>query len=125
MQEPSNTFFVLVAFIVALLGPVLGPLVLLVFAAAMGSLLAMSKTPTPTRWDGAKFIAVGVGISFVMSGLACWLVEKYTPIPGNVALMPVAFAIAASRNSVLVLIDKGVGALTAILGAFGSKGGSQ
>ena len=106
MHEPHYSIFASAGIIGALLGPVFGPLVMLLFAAVMGGLLAMGRTSTHTRWEGVRFLAVGVGISLVLTGLAVWLVERYTTVPGNIAMMPVAFIIAASRNSLLGFIER-------------------
>jgi hypothetical protein len=108
MHEPNIPVFVVAGVISSMLGPVLGPFVMLLFAAVMGGLLAMSRNATTTRWEGVKFLAFGVGISLVLTGIAVWALERYTAIPGNIALMPVAFFIAASRNSLLVLIEKSI-----------------
>lgn len=92
-------------FLTALLGPILGPYALIAFGAVVGSLLAMSRTPTATRIDGLKFIVIGVLVALVITGAAVWAVEKYLGIPGNIALLPLSFVIGASRNSLLSLID--------------------
>lgn len=126
MNEPTFPAFALTGIIAAFLGPILGPMALVLFAAVMGGLLAMSKTPTPTRVEGIKFLAVGVGIAFVLTGAVVWAVERYTPIPGNIALAPVAFFIAAARGALLTLIDKAVEAAGNFLNALsGQKGNGQ
>lgn len=126
MHDAPFSAFVVTGAIAAVLGPVLGPLVLILFAAVMGGLLAMSRTTTATRWDGVKFLAVGVGISLVLTGAAVWAVEKYTPVPGNIALMPVAFVIAASRASLLGLIETAISAAGSALTALSNwKGGGN
>lgn len=124
MQEPSLTAFAFAGFVATVLGPVLGPLALLLFAAVMGSMLAMGRVATMTRMEGLKFILVGVGISLVLTGFAVWLVEKYTAIPGNIALMPVAFMISASRNALLGLMDKALDAAATFLNAFAGRKGN-
>jgi hypothetical protein len=108
---PTTITFVLTggaASVVSWIWPDLGKFALIFFGAVVGSLLAMSKRPTPTRWDGVKFIAVGVALVMVFNGLAVWALEKYTPIPGSVAMMPVAFLIAAKRDSIMPLMDVAV-----------------
>lgn len=123
MHDAPFSAFVVTGAIAAVLGPVLGPLVLILFAAVMGGLLAMSRTTTATRWDGVKFLAVGVGISLVLTGAAVWAVEKYTPVPGNIALMPVAFVIAAARTSLLGLIETAITAAGSALTMFSNRKG--
>ncbi len=115
---PTTITFVITggaATFVSVVWPDLGKYALILFGATVGSLLAMSKRPTPTRWDGVKFVGVGVAIVMVFNGLAVWALEKYTPIPGNVAMMPVAFVIAAKRDALLPLMDKAVDALGDVL----------
>ena len=115
MHEPHYSIFAGAGIIGALLGPVFGQLVMLLFAAVMGGLLAMGRTSTHTRWEGVRFLAVGVGISLVLTGLAVWLVERYTTVPGNIAMMPVAFIIAASRNSLLGFIERALESLASFI----------
>lgn len=124
MQEPTFNAFALVGLLAAALGPVLGPLVLLMFAAVMGGMLAMGRMGAMTRWEGFRFIAVGVGISMVLTGSAVWAVQTYTSIPGNIALMPVAFLIAAMRNSLLTVMDKLVDAVGTFFNAFAGRKGN-
>ncbi len=111
MSEPASTSaFVVTGAIAYILGPVLGPFALLLFGAVAGSLLALSKVPTMTRMQGLQFVIVGVVIALALTGFAVWLVEKYTPIPGNLALMPLAFAISLGRDYLFKLIERGVDA---------------
>ena len=91
------------------LGPSYGPLVLMVFAALIGAMLALGATATSTRWEAVRFICVAMGISIVFTGAAMWLLETYTKFPSNVALMPVSCLLAASRNRILWVIDKVLG----------------
>lgn len=125
MKEPEFSLFAATGVIAAALGPVLGPMVLLLFAAVMGGLLSMSSTATTTRWEGFKFLAVGVGISFVLTGAAVWALQTYTPIPGNIAFMPVAFVIAAARTKLMGLIDLAIGALGALLTIWANRKSDQ
>lgn len=124
MTEPSNILYLAVAAIVAWAGPVVGPFILLIFAAAVGSALAMGEHDTRTRKDGAKFILMGIAISFVLTGLAVHLVEKYTDIPGNVALMPLAFAIAISRKKIVGLINAALDACSSAFTTFANRKGN-
>ena len=123
IQEPTSSVFVVTGIVAAILGPILGPLVLLLFAAVMGGLLAMSRTATTTRWEGFKFLMVGVGISFVLTGGVVWALEQFTSIPGNIAMMPVAFLLSAARGSMLTLIDKAVDALGSFFNAIAIRKG--
>lgn len=120
MHEPTTMTFVAAGASAAVLGPIFGPYALIAFGAVVGSLLAMSRTPTATRWDGVKFVAIGVLVALTITGACVWVVEKYTSIPGNVALLPLAFVIGAARNSLLILIDKAFDALAALLNRKGA-----
>lgn len=51
MDEPNTGAFVATGVIIAALGPVLGPALLITFGAVAGSLLAMSKADTMTRLE--------------------------------------------------------------------------
>lgn len=116
MSEPATpAIIILTGTAAAALGPVLGPYVLIAFAAAVGGLLTMSRTPMPDNWAGARFVLVGMLISLVLTSPAVWLLEYYTAIPGSVALMPMSFLIAAGRNHLLTLMDKGVEVLITLM----------
>lgn len=121
MVSESAIPYVVTGTLTAALGPILGPYALIVFGAVVGSLLAMSRTPTLSRMDGLKFIGIGVLVALVITGFCVWALEKYLGIPGNIALMPLSFVIGASRNSLLGLIDKMFDGLAAILNARGTK----
>lgn len=116
VHEPTTTTFIVTGVVATVLGPVLGPYALIMFAAVVGSLLAMSKTPQATRLAGLKFIAVGVLVALTITGAVIWAVERYTDVPGNVALMPVAFIIGAARLYLLTFIERCLDACSAGLG---------
>lgn len=105
MTEPTTASFVITSAVVVVLGPVLGPYALIVFSALAGALLALSHGPTLSLWEGVRFVALGVLIALVMTGSAVWAVERYTSIPGNVALMPVAVIIGAGRTVILEVME--------------------
>ena len=105
MVSDTSLPYILTGLLSAALGPILGPYALIIFAAVVGSLLAMSRTPTATRMDGLKFIGLGVLLALILTGAAVWAVEKYLGIPGNITLMPLAAVIGASRNQLLALMD--------------------
>lgn len=66
---------------------------------------------------GLKFIAVGVLVALTITSAVIWAVERYTEIPGNVALMPVAFIIGAARLYLLTFIERCLDGIAAALGA--------
>lgn len=125
MQEPTTSAFVVTGAVAWALGPVIGPFALLLFGAIAGSLLAMSKVPTMTRWEGVKFALVGVAIALAITGIAVWMVERYTPVPGNLALMPLAFAISAGRDFLLRLIERGADAVGSLCDRLLNRGGGS
>jgi len=116
MAEPatSTSAFIITGVIGALLGPLYGPFVLMFFAALMGGMLAMSRAETSSKLEAVRFLFVAVGVSMVLTGAGVWAIEQWTALPGNIALMPVAFAFAAARNSLLSFIDKILEALISI-----------
>ncbi len=117
MSEPVGTLtFVITGVAAATLGPVLGPYVLIGFAAAVGGLLAMSRAELPNKMAAARFVGIGMLVALVLTAPCVWAVERYTPVPGNVALVPVAFVLGVARTGVLSMIDKCLDALAAALG---------
>src|SRR5687768_9942422 len=128
MTEPGPLSFSLVAIAAAALGPVLGPYALIAFAAAVGSLLALSREPAGTRLEGLRFILMGALLALVFTTPVVWAVEKYLDVPARIALVPVAAVLGAFRNHVLTLIKHALDAIPAALGAFlnsRGRGGGQ
>lgn len=127
MTEPGPISFSLLAAAVSLAGPVLGPYALIVFAAGVGSALALSVEQPMSRLQGLKFLAMGALIALLVTGPVLWAVEEYTPVPASIALVPVAFALGAARNQLLSLITSALGWITAAANAFleSRKGGGQ
>lgn len=110
--------------LILFLGPVLGPFSLLLFSAVVGALLAMStKELEGDRWAGARYLAVSVGMAMVLSSSAMWAVTRYTNVPADVALMPVAFFLAAGREYMLGVVQRVMAALGDFLaGLFAKRG---
>lgn len=127
MAEPGPVSFSLLGAAVALAGPVLGPYALIVFAAAVGSALALSVEKPSSRWEGLKFLLMGALIALLITGPIVWAVAAFTPVPANIALVPVAFVLGAARNQLLSLIKQALDALAAAAGAFlnARRGGGQ
>lgn len=59
--------------LVALLGPLLGQLVLIVAAAFLGALLALSRAETPTIAAGLWLLARGAGLAILVAGGLSWV----------------------------------------------------
>lgn len=106
MTEPAPFSFSLLATAVVVLGPTLGPYTLVLFAAGAGTAMALAATPTATRLEGIRFIVLGTFVSLLLTGPAAWLIEKYTDVPGNVALIPVAFVLGLLRGRLYPLITQ-------------------
>lgn len=126
MAEPNTGAFVATGVIIAALGPVLGPALLITFGAVAGSLLAMSKAETMTRWEALKFLGVGVLVALTITSAVAWALERWLEVPTNVALMPVAAIIGAARTALLQVMDRLVELAAAGLAALGRiRGGGQ
>lgn len=131
MQEPPAAAFVATGAIAAALGPIVGPFSLIAFGAVAGSMLAMGKADTATRWEGVRFVIAGVLIALAITGTLVWLIQLMWPaIPSHVLLMPVAAVIGAARNKLLDvmnrILDKGGDLLGRFLDVLGpKKGGDQ
>jgi len=123
VAEPNTGAFVATGVIIAALGPVLGPALLITFGAVAGSLLALSKAETLTRWEALRFLLVGVLVALTITGAAAWSLERWLGIPTNIALMPVAAVIGAARNALLQVMDRLVELAAAGLAVLGRKGG--
>lgn len=117
MNEPAGPItFSLFALGVAALGPVFGPFALIVFGAGVGSLLALSAQPAGTRWEGIKFILVGTLVAVCITGPLVWACTTYLGIPGNIALVPVAFLLGVGRLQLVDLVKTVLDAVAAAAG---------
>lgn len=138
MADPNSLTILLAGAVATLLGrllgpvwgpavaAVLGPMLLIIFGAVAGSLLAMSKADTPTRGSAARFIFVGILVALAITGGVAWFLESYFKVPTYVALMPVAAVIAAARTALLQLMDGLVNLVGTLLSALAkAKGGGQ
>jgi Na+/melibiose symporter-like transporter len=117
MTEPGPVSFSLVGAAVALAGPVLGPYALVVFAAGVGAGLALSVEKPPTRWAAFRFWLLATAIALLLTGPACWIVDHYTDVPSNIALIPVAFVLGAARTHIGSFINQALDAIAAAVGA--------
>lgn len=113
MSEPGPISFSLLAAAVALLGPVLGPYALIVFAAGVGCALVLSVEEMPTRWAGVRFIAIGMAVALLLTGPIVWAVTTYTDVPAHIALIPVAFCLGLARNQLISFITQVLDAIAA------------
>lgn len=120
----------LVGLFIAVLGPTVGPYTLILFAAVVGGLLALSVEKPGTRLEGIRFMAVGTLVALLLTSPMVWAVTAYTDVPANVALVPVAFVLGACRSQLLAVIKQVIDMAAAAVGAFlnaaaNRKGGGQ
>jgi len=130
MTEPGPISFSLLGAAVALAGPVLGPYALIVFAAGVGAGLALSVEKPSTRAEGFRFWLLATLLALLLTGPCVWAVTAYTPIPGNIALVPVAFGLGAARNQIVLITKQLLDAIAArasaaIQFAAGLRGGGK
>jgi hypothetical protein len=100
---------------IAHLGPELGPIALIAFAAAAGSLLPLMKRREGSRWDGIVYVATAVFLALVFVGPVAWACEKYFEVPASIALAPLAAVVGIYRDQLLEMLGNLVGGLPAVL----------
>lgn len=116
MAEPSNaasavqTSAVLVATAVQVLGPIIGPYVVIVIGAAGGGILSLTTAESISRVAGFKIMLramlAGVGLSSAFS----WALANMVPVSWGatpeVLLFAVSFSIGFSADKLGALRDK-------------------
>lgn len=102
----GSSAYIFAGAIGAVAGPVYGPVVLMLFGAVIGALLSLQGTKTEGGWEAVRFFSIAVGLSLTLTGAGVWVIERWTPFPGNLALMPVALFFAAARNMIINAIQK-------------------
>lgn len=126
MAEPASTAtsaaYVFIGAIGAVAGPVYGPVAMVMFAAIIGGLLGLSEVKTESKMESVRFVVVSVGISIALTGAGVWIVEQFTPLPGSLALMPVAAIFAAGRSKIVDFIGK---ILDVAVRIFAKRGGAE
>lgn len=104
-EPTTSSAFLLTGVVGAWLGPVYGPSAMMLFGALIGALLALSNEKTESYWHSIRFVSLAVCLSLVLTGAGVWLVERFTPLPGSLALMPVAALFAAGRSKIIGFIS--------------------
>lgn len=123
MTEPAGPIsFSLFGIFVAALGPVLGPYALIIFGAGVGAGLALSAHKPSTRWEGVKFWLLATAIALLLTAPIVWAVGKYSDVPAEVALIPVAFVLGAAKPHLMRLISTVLDGLPAVLSIFSGAG---
>jgi hypothetical protein len=113
MSDTSSSNATLLGIFIVWMGPTLGPYALIVFAALAGAGLALTVEKPGNWWDGIRFLALSTVIALLLTGPLAWLVERYTEVPANIALIPVAVAIGVARTKLVPFIHKLLSALAA------------
>ena len=83
---------------VALLGPMAGPYVLIVFAAVAGAMWPLSAARTDTRWQGFWLLLRCTATALVLTSVIAGLIERMWGLPVSEGLAPVALVIGAMGN---------------------------
>lgn len=115
MPEPTSTSGLsLAAIAIALLGPMAGPYVLIVFAAMSGALWPLSVADTASRASGAWLLLRCTLTAVALTSALAALVQHQWQIPAIEAFAPVAFFIGALGNGWRPVFGALAGALQAI-----------
>lgn len=125
MQDNASHNFTLVGVFIVWLGPVVGPYALIVFAALAGSALALTVEKPSSRWEGIKFLFMSTLIAVLLTGPFAYVVEKYTEVPANIALIPVAVGLGVARTKLVPFIHKLLDAIAAGVSSFSKAAASR
>lgn len=101
--DPQAT---LTALLMASASPILGKYALIMLAAIFGSLVALSRTPQSSRWEGIKQIFRSVCFATALTSLGATVLARYLNVPAYELLSPVAFIIAVIGDQFFDLKDK-------------------
>lgn len=83
---------------VALLGPMAGPYVLIVFAAVAGAMWPLSAASTETRWQGFWLLLRCTATALVLTSVIAGLIDRMWGLPVSEGLAPVALVVGAMGN---------------------------
>lgn len=128
MAEPTTTggSITLVAFAVALLGPMAGEYAVIVLSSLAGGLWALKEVETQTRMDGAKLLFRLVITAIVLTGSLSLLLHHLYEWQAHHVISPVSFCIGAFGNRWRTLIDAVASrARRAVAGPTDNSGGSS
>jgi hypothetical protein len=121
MASPGALEFGVLGLAVAVAGPVLGPWLVVVLSACVGSLLALTakaREPDAPRVKALGYVLMGALLAFMLIGPIVGIVKIfYKDVPIEPVLVIASFAIGARRDSVLALLDK---LLDGVGGAWGT-----
>lgn len=127
MLEPtsSSAGLSLAAVAIALLGPMAGPYLVIVFAAMGGALWPLSVADTASRAAGAWLLLRCTLTALALTSALAALAEQQWQIPAIESLAPVAFFIGALGNGWRPVFDALALALQALAGRVGAKENKQ
>jgi hypothetical protein len=125
MAEPSTSSISITALAIAVLGPMMGPYALIVFAALAGALWPLSTMPTVTRMQGAAFLVRVVALAVVLTGTAAYWIETKYKVPAVESVALVAFCIGAMGNGWRPVLQGLRGALVNLVSRLGEQRGDQ
>lgn len=102
MQENAGPVAtsLLVVFI-AWLGPVVGPYALIVFAAAAGCLVPLTRRKEGTRIDGVLYLITAVGLALVFVAPLAYALDRWASLPAHIVLAPLAAIVGIFRDQLL------------------------
>lgn len=101
--DPQAT---LTALLMASASPILGKYALIMLAAVFGALVALSRTPQSSRWEGIKQIFRSVCFATALASLAATILARYLDVPAYELLSPAAFLIAVIGDQWFMIKDK-------------------
>lgn len=110
----------LVAIASGLVGAKFGPMVTIMVAALIGTLVSLGEVDTTSRTEAAKYVARYVAMAAILSGTLAYLVERYLEIPAVELLALVAFVIGWVGNRWLALREAIANALSVFIGRKGA-----
>lgn len=110
----------LVAIASGLVGAKFGPMVTIMVAALIGTLVSLGEVDTTSRTDAAKYVARYVAMAAILSGTLAYLVERYLQIPAVEMLALLAFLIGWVGNRWLALREAIANALSVFIGRKGT-----
>jgi hypothetical protein len=108
----------LFAAITLFFGPVLGPYLLIGFVAAMGAMLALSRTPTDSKKSGVLFILRMVFIALIFTIPMSIIIGDHAGLSSTILVMPIAAVIGVVGNGWWPLLDSAMTALSGFISRF-------
>ena len=116
MAEPTSTSGMSLAVLaIAVLGPMVGPYAVIIFAALAGAMWPLSSAETISRASGAWLLIRVTTTAVVLTVFLAAAIERNWGLPALEALAPVALMIGALGNGWRVVWDALAGAIRTLL----------